>query len=191
LRLKISDIYFEMFRTILFNCNQPSLFVANKLDSQRGFATLKDISIRLKSIKNIQKITKSMKMVSAAKYAKAERELKGARIYGEGAQVFFENLMNDMTSKTKDEPPVVGNKRILVMITSDRGLCGSVHTSIGKLTRNIMTTKPEGVEYKLVCVGDKAKVQMQRLYAKDFLFTANEIGRTPPTFQDASITGYA
>ena len=43
------------------------------------------VSIRLKSVKNIQKITKSMKMVSAAKYAKAERELKPARAYGEGA----------------------------------------------------------------------------------------------------------
>ena len=42
------------------------------------------VSIRLKSVKNIQKITKSMKMVSAAKYAKAERELKPARPYGEG-----------------------------------------------------------------------------------------------------------
>jgi len=39
----------------------------------RNMATLKDISIRLKSVKNIQKITKSMKMVSAAKFARAER----------------------------------------------------------------------------------------------------------------------
>ena len=46
---------------------------------------MKDISLRLKSIKNIQKITKSMKMVSAAKYARAERELKPARAYGAGA----------------------------------------------------------------------------------------------------------
>lgn len=59
-----------------------------------------------------------------------------------------------------------------------------------KLTKSILASKPEGVEYKLVCIGDKARAQMQRLYAKDFLFTANEIGRTPPTFQDASITGY-
>ena len=41
--------------------------------------------MRLKSVKNIQKITKSMKMVSAAKYAKAERELQPARVYGQGA----------------------------------------------------------------------------------------------------------
>ena len=42
--------------------------------------------MRLKAVTNIQKITKSMKMISAAKYAKAERELKPARSYGVGAQ---------------------------------------------------------------------------------------------------------
>lgn len=44
------------------------------------------VSFRLKSVKNIQKITKSMKMVSAAKFARAERELHPARTYGLGAQ---------------------------------------------------------------------------------------------------------
>ena len=44
------------------------------------------VSIRLKSVTNIEKITKSMKMVSAAKFQLAERELKPARSYGEGAQ---------------------------------------------------------------------------------------------------------
>ena len=41
--------------------------------------------MRLRSVKNIQKITKSMKMVSAAKFGKAERELRPARVYGAGA----------------------------------------------------------------------------------------------------------
>ena len=47
--------------------------------------TLIAVRLRLKSVTNIQKITKSMKMVSAAKYARAERELKPARSYGAGA----------------------------------------------------------------------------------------------------------
>ena len=48
-------------------------------------ANLFTVASRLKSVKNIQKITKSMKMVSAAKFARAERELKPARKYGAGA----------------------------------------------------------------------------------------------------------
>ena len=43
------------------------------------------VRLRLQSVKNIQKITKSMKMVSAAKFARAERELRPARVYGKGA----------------------------------------------------------------------------------------------------------
>lgn len=113
-----------------------SLPAGNVAEQQRGFATLKDISIRLKSVKNIQKITKSMKMVSAAKYAKAERDLRGARVYGEGAQSFFDNLTPrvESTDKARDvTPEVAGTKRLLVLITSDRGLCGAVHTSIAKV----------------------------------------------------------
>ena len=52
---------------------------------------LKIIAMRLKSVKNIQKITQSMKMVSAAKFAKAERDLKAARPLGIAAQQFYKS----------------------------------------------------------------------------------------------------
>lgn len=80
---------------------------------QRGMATLKAISIRLKSVKNIQKITQSMKMVSAAKYARAERELKAVRPIGSGASQFYE----------KAEIQAVGDvpQKLLIAMTSDRG----------------------------------------------------------------------
>ena len=52
---------------------------------------LKLIAMRLKSVKNIQKITQSMKMVSAAKFAKAERDLKAARPLGLAAQQFYKS----------------------------------------------------------------------------------------------------
>lgn len=79
---------------------------------QRGMATLKAIQIRLKSVKNIQKITQSMKMVSAAKYTRAERELKQARPL-EASKQFYE----------KAEIAVVPeeSKKLYVAITSDRG----------------------------------------------------------------------
>lgn len=106
---------------------------AASAEQQRGMATLKDISMRLKSVKNIQKITKSMKMVAAAKYAKAERDLKGARAYGEGAQAFFDNIgAEDQVEGTGAGKEA--KKRLLVLMTSDRGLCGAVHTSIAKVS---------------------------------------------------------
>lgn len=81
---------------------------------QRGMATLKAISIRLKSVKNIQKITQSMKMVSAAKYTRAERELKQARPYGEGSKQFYEKA--EIASAPTEE-----SKKLYLAITSDRG----------------------------------------------------------------------
>lgn len=81
---------------------------------QRGMATLKSISLRLKSVTNIQKITQSMKMVSAAKYARAERDLKQARPVGVGTKQFYEKA----EIKPQDDKP----QRLLVAITSDRGL---------------------------------------------------------------------
>lgn len=145
---------------------------------QRGMATLKAISIRLKSVKNIQKITQSMKMVSAAKYARAERDLKAARPYGVGAQQFFEKT--EIQADEKAEP-----KKLLIAVTSDRGLCGAVHTGVARAIRNELNEG--GMDNtKVFCVGDKSRSILSRLYGKNIIMVANEVGRLPPTFLDAS-----
>jgi len=142
----------------------------------RGMATLKMISLRLKSVTNIQKITQSMKMVSAAKYAKAERELRLAVAFGDGSQAFYESA--EVT------PPEDVKNRLMIAVTSDRGLCGAVHTSVGRLIRNLLQNKPDNV--KVVCIGDKSRALLQRLFSKNILFSIREIGRMPPTFEDAA-----
>lgn len=141
----------------------------------RGMATLKHISMRLKSVKNIQKITQSMKMVSAAKYSRAERDLKQARPYGLGAQQFYEKA----EVVVKEEEP----KKLYLAITSDRGLCGAVHTGVARLIRNELAEDPN---IKVVCVGDKSRAILQRLYSQNIVMVCNEIGRLPPTFLDAA-----
>lgn len=87
---------------------------------QRGMATLKHISMRLKSVKNIQKITQSMKMVSAAKYTRAERDLRQARPIGVGSQQFFEKA--EVASPEKNEE----TKRVFIAMSSDRGIINSI-----------------------------------------------------------------
>jgi len=146
----------------------------------RNMATLKDISIRLKSVKNIQKITKSMKMVSAAKFARAERELRPARPFGEGAQAFYDRVdLNDKTPKKQDH--------LMVLVTSDRGLCGGIHTGIAKAVKLELKDKKEDTNIKIVCVGDKSKMLLQRYYPQHIMMSMNEVGRKPPSFEDASI----
>lgn len=149
----------------------------------RGMATLKAISIRLKSVKNIQKITQSMKMVSAAKYARAERELKPVRPYGEGAAAFYE--------KIEPEPAQDKPKTLIVAMSSDRGLCGGIHSSICKLIKNEIAESSSPNDIGIVCVGDKSRAQLARVYAKNILFQVGEVGRKAATFEDAAAVASA
>jgi len=141
---------------------------------------LKVVAMRLKSVKNIQKITQSMKMVSAAKYARAEKDLKAARPLGVAAQHFYEQA----EVKCEKEAP----KRLYVAITSDRGLAGGVHSSICKTIRNeLQECTPEQVENtKIICVGDKSRAFMARYFPKNTILVGSEIGRLPPQFGDAA-----
>uniref|UniRef100_A0A3B3Z7X4 ATP synthase subunit gamma n=2 Tax=Periophthalmus magnuspinnatus TaxID=409849 RepID=A0A3B3Z7X4_9GOBI len=144
-------------------------------------ATLKDITIRLKSIKNIQKITKSMKMVAAAKYARAERQLKPARVYGTGALALYEKA----EIKAPEEKT---SKHLIIGVTSDRGLCGAIHSGVAKLIKNeIANLTGAGKEVMVVNVGDKLRGLLHRTHGKHIMLNCKEVGRKPPSFGDASI----
>merc|ERR1712076_225569 len=148
-----------------------------QVQQQRGMANLKAIAMRLKSVKNIQKITQSMKMVSVAKYARAEKDLKAARPYGTGAKAFYEHAQIGPAEDEAAAAPAEG-KTLYVAMTSDRGLCGGVHSSICKTIRNELLAMPEGARDNvgIVCVGDKSRAQLSRLFPKQILCVGSEIG---------------
>lgn len=101
-----------------------------------------------------------------------------ARPYGYGAQRFYE--ATDMAAPT-EEP-----KELFIAMTSDRGLCGAIHTGVARHIRNTLQARESDKNAKIVCVGDKSRAILQRLYADKFIFVANQLGRMPPTFLDAS-----
>lgn len=117
-----------------------------------------------------------MKMVSAAKYARAERELKQVRPIGDGAKQFYE--------KAEVGPPEAIPEKLVIAMTSDRGLCGAVHTSIARYIRNELAKDDQNI--KVVCVGDKSRAILSRIYGKNIILAGNEVGRLPPTFLDAA-----
>jgi len=143
---------------------------------------LKLIAMRLKSVKNIQKITQSMKMVSAAKFAKAERDLKAARPLGLAAQQFYKSAEINVE---KEQP-----KELFVAMTSDRGLAGAVHSNVNKAIRAKLEEKLAAGEsldnVRILCVGDKSRAFFQRFFPKQIVMVGSEIGRLPPTFNDAA-----
>ncbi|XP_032527083.2 ATP synthase subunit gamma, mitochondrial-like [Danaus plexippus] len=166
---------------------------------------LKQVSLRLKSIKNIQKITKTMKMVSASKFTKAERELSSARPFGYGPRKFYESSHlvkpeKKPDDKSKEEPapePVVGKdeegkdakkvRRLYVAVTSDRGLCGGVHSGISRrIRKNLTDRRAEPASNKLICIGDKSRAILRRIFSDNMLMNVKDIGRISPVFADAS-----
>lgn len=62
-------------------------------------------------------------------------------------------------------------------------MCGAVHTGVSRAIRNELIANPD---IKVVCVGDKSRGILQRIYGKNILLVANEVGRLPPTFLDAA-----
>jgi len=156
--------------------------VSSQCQTQRGMASLKIISMRLKSVRNTQKIVSAMKMVSSAKFARAEKELKKARPMGEGALAFYE--------KAEVAAPEESKKELFVLMTSDRGLCGGCHSGIFKYLRNElqerMAAGKDISNVSIICVGDKSRAPVVRQFKDNLIMVGSEYGRLPPTFLDAS-----
>lgn len=133
---------------------------------------LKELGIRLKSIRNIEKITKTMKMISSAKFAKASKTIGPARAFGEGAQAVDANTEGS-------------TKELYLAITSDRGLCGALHTTICREVEAEMAASA-AEEIALVTYGDKGRAYFASKGTDNMLLEFKEAGRNDPTFEDAS-----
>lgn len=98
-------------------------------------ASLKDIRARIESTKNTQQITKAMKLVSAAKLRKAQNNIVNMRPYA----LTLRKVIADIAVTNKVSHPLMEKKEqvknvLLVVITSDRGLCGAFNSNINKFT---------------------------------------------------------
>lgn len=128
--------------------------------------------MRLKSIKNIEKITKTMKTVASSKLPKASRMMNQAKVYGETSDELFKN------AETKEGE----GKTLYIVASSDKGLCGGVHSQLSKATRRALVDHKDA---DVVILGDKCKAQLSRQTPDNILMTFNQIGKEVPTFQDA------
>ncbi len=96
-------------------------------------ANLKDIRNRIKSVKNIQKVTKAMKMVAAAKMRRAQERMEQARPYSSRLQEVINNLLPEVDRDLLPLLAVREVKRVgYVVVTSDRGFAGAFNSNILK-----------------------------------------------------------
>ena len=107
-------------------------------------ANLKEVKGRIQSVTSTQQITKAMKMVAAAKLRKAQDRIIQMRPYAEKLSGVMQNVSRAIDNQALDNP--YGQERdvnavLLVVISSDRGLCGAFNSNIFKYTQNLIADK--------------------------------------------------
>jgi F-type H+-transporting ATPase subunit gamma len=132
-----------------------------------------DFAGRLKSIRNIEKITKTMKIVASTKMTRAQKAMTDSRTYGQTSNKVFEE------AETKPEE---GKKTLLVIASSDKGLCGGIHSGLTRATRRMLIENPE---LDIAIIGEKCKAQIGRSNGKNVVLSFAGIGKDVPTFADA------
>lgn len=124
-----------------------------------------------------------MKMIASTKLAKAQRAMRSGKQYGIANSEVFSN-----SSKAEGEEAPEIKKTLYLVISSDKGLCGGIHSSVSKHARKAIAESPQSsaTEPTLMVVGDKSKAQLSRSLASHIALTFNQIGRDIPTFADAA-----
>ena len=127
-------------------------------------ATLRDIKRRIKAVQSTSKITKAMKMVAAAKFRKAQQRMFELRPYAERMSEGLSRLVGDLEAEIHPLLVVRPRKNVEVLvITSDRGLCGAFNTNILKAAaKDIADLKGDGFNVSISSVGRKAKDYFKR-----------------------------
>ncbi len=126
-------------------------------------ASIKDVVNRINSITSTQQITKAMKMVAAAKLNKVQQQILQMRPYAEKLTAMLENVTastdQQFAQHYLEERPV--KNLLLVVMTSDRGLCGSFNTKVLRKTLNYIHTEAYGLasaQITMLPIGSKALV---------------------------------
>jgi len=142
----------------------------------------KEIRTKIKSVENTRKITRAMEMVAASKMRKAQERMKAARPYGEKIRVIAAHL--SQANPEYHHPFLVKSEAIkrvgLIVVTSDKGLCGGLNTNVLRMALNRMKEwENSGVsEMRVTAIGGKGLGFMQRLGAK-VISQVTGLGDTP------------
>jgi F-type H+-transporting ATPase subunit gamma len=130
-------------------------------------ASLKDLKNRITSVESTRKITAAMKVVAASKLKRAEVSAQEGRPYASRMQRMLADLIASMPSLDVAPPLLAGSGKnetyLLVVVTSDRGLCGGFNTSIARETRRqVAALQGQGKQVKILCIGRKGRDALRR-----------------------------
>ena len=151
---------------------------------------LKDLRVRIDSVKSTQKITSAMKMVAAAKLRRAQEQAEAARPFSDRMDRMMSSLSDGVSEGGSGPELLVGNGKsdahLIIVMSSDRGLCGGFNTNIVReVARRIERLLSENKKVKLLCVGRKARDVLRRRYGELILASFEDVGRRNLSYADA------
>jgi F-type H+-transporting ATPase subunit gamma len=157
-------------------------------------ANLKDLRVRIGSVKSTRKITSAMKMVSAAKLRRAQLQAQNARPYAERLHAMVRNLAGGVDRSEVNLPLLNGTGKaetlLLVVISADRGLCGGFNSNVVRRTRVLVRQwQQSGKEVKILCVGKKARDQLVRDMGHLIIDTILDVAKPALSYTAASNLG--
>ena len=129
-------------------------------------ASLKDLRDRISSVQSTKKITSAMKLVAGARLKKAQTEAESSRPYVNKMQTIIDNVTSNINME--NAPEIIKGKEnnkthLIVLMTSDRGLCGGFNSAITKLAKKkIKNLLSSNKTVKILCIGKKGLDHLKR-----------------------------
>lgn len=144
-------------------------------------ANLKEVRTRIASVSSTQQITSAMKMVSAAKFRRAQNAIIGMRPYAAQLNEIIADIDSGDGARTPYHAVRPAHMVVLVVVTSNKGLCGAFNSNVLKLAQQrIEHWRSEGAVLKLVTIGKKASEMLAR--QKDLALTSHDELLDAPAF---------
>ncbi len=156
--------------------------------------SLKDLRVRIASVKATQKITKAMQMVAAAKLRRAQMAAEAARPYAERMEAMLAGLAAGAKGNPEAPKLLAGTGRddvqLLVVCTAERGLCGAFNSQIARLARERANALlAQGKTVKILCVGKKGADALRRTHGKHIIEVIELRGMRQVGFSNADEVG--
>lgn len=161
-------------------------------------AGLKELRTRIEAVKSTEKITSAMKMVAAARLRKAQILIDSSSGYKNTLQTAANRILADIRQeeiikKTKISLPSMmtenpdAKKYLLLVFSSDKGLCGSYNSNINKFARkHIDELQKDGKDVRILCFGKKSYMFLKKRYPEQIIGNIDNIAKKGPDFAESS-----
>ena len=152
--------------------------------------SLDDLKKRIGSVKSTQKITKAMKMVAAAKLRRAQESAESSRPYSETMEDLISSISSGYSPTSSGRNLLTGDNKdsihMLILFTSERGLCGGFNSIVTKSLRDkVASLEESGKQVKIICVGKKGYDIIKRQHEEKIVEVVDMRSVKSASYQDA------